>query len=262
MGIEEEHAATFAAGLAAGGLRPFCAIYSSFSQRAYDQIIHDAAMQRLPVVFCFDRAGVVGEDGATHQGAFDLAAYRAIPNVTVSAPRDEAELRNLMHVALQHEGGPFIIRYPRGCGEGAEWKDAPVVTIPEGKAETLLEGSDVAVVAIGPCVNRALEAAAKFPGKVSVYNYRFLKPLDEETLAAIARTHTHIITMEDGCLKGGLFGAVSEFVAEHAPGVQVKGLGIPDEFIRHASQAAQRSYCALDEEGVEKILKDCLRISK
>lgn len=262
VGIEEEHAATFAAGLAAGGLRPFCAIYSSFSQRAYDQIIHDAAMQRLPVVFCFDRAGVVGEDGATHQGSFDLAAYRAIPNVTVSAPRDEAELRNLMHVALQHEGGPFIIRYPRGCGEGAEWKDAPVVPIPEGKAETLLEGSDVAVVAIGPSVNRALEAAAKFPGKVSVYNYRFLKPLDEETLGAIARTHTHIITMEDGCLKGGLFGAVSEFVAEHTPGVQVKGLGIPDEFIRHASQAAQRSYCALDEEGVEKILKDCLRISK
>ena len=262
VGIEEEHAATFAAGLAAGGLRPFCAIYSSFSQRAYDQIIHDAAMQRLPVVFCFDRAGVVGEDGATHQGAFDLAAYRAIPNVTVSAPRNEAELRNLMHAALQHEGGPFIIRYPRGCGEGAVWKDAAVVPIPEGKAETLLEGSPVAVVAIGPSVNRALEAAAKFPGKVSVYNYRFLKPLDEETLAAIARTHTHIITMEDGCLKGGLFGAVSEFVAEHAPGVQVKGLGIPDEFVRHASQAAQRSYCALDEEGVEKILKDCLRISK
>ena len=262
VGIEEEHAATFAAGLAAGGLRPFCAIYSSFSQRAYDQIIHDAAMQRLPVVFCFDRAGVVGEDGATHQGSFDLAAYRAIPNVTVSAPRDEAELRSLMYAALQHEGGPFIIRYPRGCGEGAVWKDAAVVPIPEGKAETLLEGSPVAVVAIGPSVNRALEAAAKFPGKVSVYNFRFLKPLDEETLAAIARTHTHIITMEDGCLKGGLFGAVSEFVAEHAPGVQVKGLGIPDEFVRHASQAAQRSYCGLDEEGVEKILKDCLRISK
>ena len=262
VGIEEEHAATFAAGLAAGGLRPFCAIYSSFSQRAYDQIIHDAAMQRLPVVFCFDRAGVVGEDGATHQGSFDLAAYRAIPNVTVSAPRDEAELRSLMHAALQHEGGPFIIRYPRGCGEGANWKDAAVVPIPEGKAETLLEGSSVAVVAIGPSVNRALEAAVKFPGKVSVYNFRFLKPLDEEKLDAIARTHTHIITMEDGCLKGGLFGAVSEFVAEHAPGVQVKGLGIPDEFVRHASQAAQRSYCALDEEGVEKILKDCLRISK
>ena len=262
VGIEEEHAATFAAGLAAGGLRPFCAIYSSFSQRAYDQIIHDSAMQGLPVVFCFDRAGVVGEDGTTHQGSFDLAAYRTIPNVTISAPRNEAELRNLMHTALQHEGGPFIIRYPRGCGEGADWKDAPALILPEGKAEALLEGTQVAIVAIGPSVNRALEAAAAFPGKVSVYNFRFLKPLDEEALTAIARTHTHIITMEDGSLKGGLFGAVSEFVAEHAPGVQVKGLGIPDEFIRHASQAAQKSYCGLDAEGVEKILKDCLRISK
>ena len=156
----------------------------------------------------------------------------------------------------------FIIRYPRGCGEGASWKDTPALILPEGKAEALLEGSEVAIVAIGPSVNRAREAAAAFPGKVSVYNFRFLKPLDEETLAAIARTHTHIITMEDGSLKGGLFGAVSEFVAEHAPGVQVKGLGIPDVFIRHASQAAQKSYCGLDAEGVEKILKDCLRISK
>ena len=262
VGIEEEHAATFAAGLAAGGIRPFCAIYSSFSQRAYDQIIHDCAMQCLPVVFCFDRAGVVGEDGATHQGAFDLAAYRAIPGVTVSAPRDEVELRNLMHTALQHDGGPFIIRYPRGCGEGASWKDAPVELLPEGKSETLLEGSDVAIVAIGPCVNRALEAAAKFPGRVGVYNFRFLKPLDEAALESVARTHTHIITMEDGCLKGGLFGAVSEFLSEHVPGVPVKGFGIPDEFVRHATQSAQRRYCGLDAEGVEKFLKDCLRICK
>ena len=262
VGIEEEHAATFAAGLAAGGIRPFCAIYSSFSQRAYDQIIHDCAMQCLPVVFCFDRAGVVGEDGATHQGAFDLAAYRAIPGVTVSAPRDEVELRNLMHTALQHDGGPFIIRYPRGCGEGASWKDAPVELLPEGKAETLLEGSDVAIVAIGPCVNRALEAAAKFPGRVGVYNFRFLKPLDEAALESVARTHTHIITMEDGSLKGGMFGAVSEFLSEHVPGVPVKGFGIPDEFVRHATQSAQRRYCGLDAEGVEKFLKDCLRICK
>ena len=262
VGIEEEHAATFAAGLAAGGIRPFCAIYSSFSQRAYDQIIHDCAMQSLPVVFCFDRAGVVGEDGATHQGAFDLAAYRAIPGVTVSAPRDEVELRNLMHTALRHEGGPFIIRYPRGCGEGRAWKNAPVELLPEGGAETLLEGSEVAVVAIGPSVNRALEAAAKFPGKVGVYNFRFLKPLDEAKLESIARTHTHIITMEDGSLKGGLFGAVSEFLSEHVPGVPVKGFGIPDEFVRHASQGAQRKYCGLDEEGLENFLKDCLRICK
>ena len=150
VGIEEEHAVTFSAGLAAGGLRPFCAIYSSFSQRAYDQIIHDCALQRLPVVFCFDRAGVVGEDGATHQGAFDLTAYRSIPNVTVSAPKDEAQLRSLLFAALHHEGGPFIIRYPRGCGEGVDWKGSPLTELPEGKAETLLEGSEVAVLAIGP----------------------------------------------------------------------------------------------------------------
>ena len=262
VGIEEEHAATFAAGLAAGGLKPFCAIYSSFSQRAYDQIIHDAALQHLPVVFCFDRAGVVGEDGATHQGAFDLSAYRAIPGVTVSAPRNEAELRDLMYTALQQEAGPFIIRYPRGCGEGAAWKDKAPTALPVGKAETLLEGDEVAVIGIGPCVNRALEAAAKFPGKAGVYNFRFLKPLDEAALDAVARTHTHIITMEDGALKGGLFGAVSEYVAQQGISVTVKGLGIPDEFVRHATQAAQRKECGLDSEGVEKIIKDCLQISK
>ena len=262
VGIEEEHAVTFAAGLAAGGMKPFCAIYSSFSQRAYDQIIHDAAMQKLPVVFCFDRAGVVGEDGATHQGAFDLAAYRAIPGITVSAPRNEAELVRLMYTALRHEDGPFIIRYPRGCGEGVSWKDAALEELPVGKAETLMEGSEVAIVAIGPCVNRALEAAAKFPGKAGVYDFRFLKPLDEELLDRIARTHTHIITMEDGTLKGGLFGAVGEYLAAHDIHVSVKGLGIPDGFVRHATQAAQRKECGLDAESVEKILKDCLQISE
>lgn len=262
VGIEEEHAVTFSAGLAAGGLKPFCAIYSSFSQRAYDQIIHDAALQRLPVVFCFDRAGVVGEDGATHQGAFDLSAYRAIPGVTVSAPRNEAELVKLMYTALNWQEGPFIIRYPRGCGEGADWKDTPLEALPVGKAERLLEGSDVAVIGIGPCVNRALEAAGKFPGRVSVYDFRFLKPLDADTLDHIARTHTHIITMEDGALKGGLFGAVCEHLSESGFAVPVKGLGIGDSFVRHAPQEAQRKECGLDAAGLEKILQDFLRICK
>lgn len=260
VGIEEEHAVTFSAGLAAGGLRPFCAIYSSFSQRAYDQIIHDCALQRLPVVFCFDRAGVVGEDGATHQGAFDLAAYRSIPNITVSAPKDEVQLRSLLFAALHHEGGPFIIRYPRGCGEGVDWKGSPLTELPEGKAETLLEGSEVAVLAIGPCVNRALEAACSFPGKVGVYNFPYLKPLDEDLLDCVARTHTHIITMEDGCIKGGLFGAVSEYLCSHGINVPVTPLGIADNFVRHAPQAVQRKECGLDAEVVEKILKDCLQI--
>lgn len=262
VGIEEEHAVTFAAGLAAGGMKPFCAIYSSFSQRAYDQIIHDCAMQHLPVVFCFDRAGLVGEDGATHQGAFDLAAYRSVPGITISAPRDEAQLRDLMYTALASEDGPFIIRYPRGCGEGVSWRDTAAKKLPVGKAETLMEGSDIAIVAIGPCVGRALEAARRFPGKVGVYDFRFLKPLDEELLGSIARTHAHIITMEDGALKGGLYGAVCEYVAGGGFKAQVKGLGIPDMFIRHASQAAQRKECGLDTEEVEKILQDCLRICK
>lgn len=258
VGIEEEHAATFSAGLAAGGLRPFCAIYSSFSQRAYDQIIHDAALQGLPVVFCFDRAGLVGDDGATHQGAFDLAAYRAVPGVTVSAPRNETELKNLMYTALKWEDGPFIIRYPRGCGEGTAWKDAAPEELPVGKAETLMEGGEVAIVATGPCVNRALEAAAKFPGKAGVYDFKFVKPLDEETLEHIARTYAQIITMEDGCLKGGLFGAVTEYMAEHSHPIGVKGFGIPDSFMGQAPQAAQREMCGLDAESIEKFLQNFL----
>ena len=258
VGIEEEHAATFSAGLAAGGLRPFCAIYSSFSQRAYDQIIHDAALQGLPVVFCFDRAGLVGDDGATHQGAFDLAAYRAVPGVTVSAPRNETELKNLMYTALKWEDGPFIIRYPRGCGEGTAWKDAAPEELPVGKAETLMEGGEVAIVATGPCVNRALEAAAKFPGKAGVYDFKFVKPLDEEALEHIARTYAQIITMEDGCLKGGLFGAVTEYMAEHSHPIGVKGFGIPDSFMGQAPQAAQREMCGLDAESIEKFLQNFL----
>lgn len=258
VGIEEEHAATFSAGLAAGGLRPFCSIYSSFSQRAYDQIIHDAALQGLPVVFCFDRAGLVGDDGATHQGAFDLAAYRSVPGITISAPRNEYDLRRLMYTALQRAEGPFIIRYPRGCGEGTPWKDSPLEELPVGKAETLLEGTEAAIVAIGPCVNRALEAARKFPGKVGVYDFRFLKPLDAETLEGIARTYKYIVTMEDGCLKGGLFGAVAEYMAEHGHLIGVKGFGIPDEFMEHAPQKVQREMCGLDEKSIENFLQNFL----
>lgn len=260
VGIEEEHAVTFSAGLAAGGMRPFCNIYSAFSQRAYDQIIHDVALQSLPVTICLDRAGLVGEDGATHHGVFDLTAYRPVPNTIISAPKDEAELKQLMYTALRHTTGPFIIRYPRGIGEGAEWRTAPFAELEIGKAETLLEGDTVAFVCIGPSTNRALEAAAAFPGRAGVYNFRFLKPLDEELLAHIAKTYSHIITVEDGAVKGGLFGAVSEFVAAGSYGVGVYPVGVGDEFVLHGRQDRQRRDAGLDRESltaaIDKIINN------
>ena len=254
VGIEEEHAVTFSAGLAAGGIKPFCNLYSAFSQRAYDQIIHDVALQRLPVVLCFDRAGLVGEDGATHNGAFDLAAYRSIPDIVISAPRNEVELKHLMYSACAHEGGPFIIRYPRGMGEGTPWRQTTGTPVEVGKGETLLEGSDVAILGLGPVVNRALEAAAGWPGRVGVYDLRFLKPLDEALLASVAARYRHLITVEDGCLAGGLYGAVSEWLAAHPCGVTLEGLGIPDIFVTHASQARQHAACGIDTAGIRKSL--------
>ena len=259
VGIEEEHAATFSAGLAAGGMRPFCNIYSSFSQRAYDQIIHDIALQQLPVVLCFDRAGLVGEDGATHQGAFDIAAYRSIPGSVIAAPKDEWELRQLMYTALQQEKGPFIIRYPRGLGEGADWENAGFTPLPVGKAEMLAQGTEIAVIGTGPVVNRALEAAEKFGGKVGVYNFRFVKPLDEEMLETIAGSYRMIVTAEDGAVAGGLFGAVSEFVAQRGFRLPVQPVGIGDRFVPQARQSEQRSEWNLDKEGIEKILQKCLQ---
>lgn len=255
VGIEEEHAVTFSAGLAAGGMKPFCNIYSAFSQRAYDQIIHDVALQRLPVVLCFDRAGLVGEDGATHHGAFDLAAYRSIPDVIISAPRDETLLKHLMYTAWKHDTGPFIIRYPRGMGEGTDWRRTPGGILPVGTGEVLLEGGEVAVVCLGPIVYRALEAARKWPGRVGVYDMRFLKPLDYGLLGRIAAGCRHIITVEDGCLAGGLYGAVSEFLAATRSTATLEGIGIPDRVIPQARQAEQYADCGLDPEGIEKSLK-------
>lgn len=262
VGIEEEHAATFSAGLAAGGMRPFCNIYSSFSQRAYDEIIHDIALQHLPVVLCFDRAGLVGEDGATHQGAFDLAAYRSIPGTTIAAPRNELELKQLMFTALQQEEGPFIIRYPRGNGEGVEWKDAEFEPVPIGKAIELKAGGEIAVVGTGPAVNRALEAAEAFGDKVAVYHFPFVKPLDTEALEKIAGKFGRIVTVEDGALAGGLFGAVSEFITRRGCKARIIPVGIGDEFIAQASQAQQRKDWGLDKEGLEKIFQKFLEIPK
>lgn len=262
VGIEEEHAVTFSAGLAAGGMKPFCNIYSSFAQRAYDQVIHDVALQKLPVVICLDRAGLVGEDGGTHNGAFDLAAFRCIPNTIISAPRNELELKNLMYTAYLHDTGPFIIRYPRGLGEGVAWKDSPMQELPLGKAETLLEGDTVALVCIGPVANRALEAAQDFPGRVGVYDFRFLKPLDHETLDLIAGRYSHILTLEDGSLKGGLYGAVCEHLACRPECPVIEGAGIPDAFTLHARQADQRRDCGLDKKGISDRIGKILAASK
>lgn len=252
VGIEEEHAVTFSAGLAAAGMKPFCNIYSSFAQRAYDEIIHDVALQNLPVVLCFDRAGLVGEDGATHHGAFDIAAFRCIPNTIICSPKDEKELKDLMYSAMLSKTGPYIIRYPRGMGEGKEWKGTEYEEIPAGQEETLAEGSEIAVIATGPAVNRAMEAASGYSGRVGVYNFRFIKPLDEKLLAEIASSYKCIITVEDGCLKGGLGGAVSEFIGARGYGIRVESIGIPDRFVDQASQKAQLEKFGICCEGIKK----------
>ena len=262
VGIEEEHAVTFSAGLAAAGMKPYCNIYSSFSQRAYDEIIHDVALQNLPVVFCFDRAGLVGEDGPTHHGCYDLAAYRSIPGVAISAPRNETELKQLMYTGLSLKDGPLIIRYPRGIGEGEAWREAPYQALPIGQGEKLLEGLDVAVLGLGPVVNRALAAARRIRtelGKApAVFDLRFLKPLDPAIMEEAAGFKV-ILTVEDGCLKGGLFGAVSEYFAGRTGAPLIKGVGIPDRYITQDTQKAQRAACGMDEESLQDLLTEMMK---
>ena len=258
VGIEEEHAVTFAAGLAAGGMRPFCNIYSAFSQRAYDQIVHDVALQSLPVVLCFDRAGLVGEDGATHHGVFDMAAYRSIPGLTIAAPSDETELKCLMYTALQGDV-PTIIRYPRGMGEGRDWRQDGYRLLPAGKGERRRDGdAPVAIVALGPSVWRAVEAAGKLEqstgARVAVYDMRYLKPLDGGVLEEVASSCRAVLTLEGGSLKGGLFGAVCEYMQEKGHAIHVEGLGVPDRFIAQDTQEAQKQECGLDTASVvEKV---------
>ena len=262
VGIEEEHAVTFSAGLAAAGMKPFCNIYSSFSQRAYDGIIHDVALQHLPVVFCFDRAGLVGEDGPTHHGCFDLAAYRSIPGVIVSAPRNEIELKRLMYTGLSLKDSPLIIRYPRGIGEGVAWQEAPYEELPVGRGEKLLDGKDVAVLGLGPGVNRALAAALRCKEEgmqaPAVYDMRFLKPLDTDILEEVSKFKV-LVTIEDGALKGGLYGAVSEYFAGSSNAPIIKGVGIPDSFIPQDTQKAQRASCGMDEESLYILLAELLK---
>ena len=258
VGIEEEHAVTFSAGLAAGGMKPFCNIYSSFSHRAFDQIFHDVALQGLPVVLCLDRSGIVGEDGATHHGCYDMAVYRTLPGTVIAAPKDETELKNMMYTASLAEEGPFIIRYPRGYGEGTDWKSTEFETMEPGKGELLLEGSDIAVIAAGPSANRALEAALKIKEETgwnpSIYNIRYIKPIDTGLMEAVAGSYGKIITIEDGCIMGGLHGAVSEFIAQRETPISVRAIGIPDRYISQGTQEELKEECGLTNDEIYSIL--------
>ena len=253
VGISEGHAVTFAGGMAKDGLLPYVAIYSSFLQRGYDQIIHDVAIQHLPVVFCIDRAGLVGEDGVTHHGTFDTSYLRPIPGLTIAAPRDEHMLRNMMYTAQLHADGPWAIRYPRGRGSEVDWRNT-MHEIPRGKAEWLAEGTDVAVLTLGPTAYDALEAArlaARNHGlSMGVADMVFLKPLDTELLEDIARRRIPVITVEDASAIGGLGSAVAEWIAENASGLKLKRLGIPDKFIDHGSVAELHRQCRIDAQAI------------
>ena len=249
VGIAEGHAVTFSAGLAVGGSRPFCNIYSSFMQRAYDNVIHDVALQNLPVVMCLDRAGIVGEDGATHHGAFDLAYLSCVPNLTIAAPRNEWMLRQMMYTASKADH-PTVIRYPRGIGEGVEWKNTAFTTIEEGRGEQLREGQDVAVVAIGTMANVAMRAAEHSERSVAVYDLRYAKPLDTNMLDDVASRFDKIITIEDGVIRGGVGESVSAYLARKGGNIKVVNLGIDDKFVEHGKPSELYAECGYNEEAV------------
>ena len=257
VGIAEGHAVTFSGGMAKDGLLPFCNIYSAFAQRAFDNIIHDVALLNLNVVFCFDRAGLVGEDGATHHGAFDLSALRPIPNLTISSPIDEHELRRLMYTAQLPDKGPFVIRYPRGGGVLLDWR-CPLEEIPVGKGRKLHEGSDVAVLTIGPIGNNATEAIKRLNNKISVahYDMRFLKPIDEEILEEVGSRFKKVITVENGTRKGGLGSAVLEWMNDHGYQPKVVRLGLPDEFVEHGTVNELQHLVGIDADGIIKAVEE------
>ena len=262
VGIAEGHAVTFSGGMAKDGLQPFCNIYSSFAQRAYDNIIHDVAMLNLPVVICLDRAGLVGEDGATHHGAFDMAALRPIPNLTVASPMDERELRLLMYTAQLPGKGTFVIRYPRGRGVTTDWR-CPFSEIAVGTGRQLKEGRDVAVMTIGPVGNDASEAIRQVekqrPGvSIAHYDVRFLKPLDGRMLGEIAGKFSKIITVEDGVRNGGMGSAVTEWMQDNGFAPRIVRLGLPDSFIEHGTVAELRHIAGIDTESIKEAINDIL----
>jgi 1-deoxy-D-xylulose-5-phosphate synthase len=260
VGIAEQHAVTFSAGLATQGLIPFCNIYSSFMQRAYDQVMHDVCLQNLNVVFCLDRAGFAGADGPTHHGAFDIAFMRCLPNMIVSAPMNEEELRNLMFTASQPDMGPFTIRYPRGEGVMPQWR-TPLNRIPVGKGRVIQEGEELAILTIGHIGNYAVEVCDKLskegvrPGH---YDMRFAKPLDEKMLHEIFQKYDKVLTIEDGCLQGGFGSAVLEFMADNNYQAQVKRLGIPDKYLEHGSQMQLHHEAGFAPQDIERIVREMI----
>ncbi len=254
VGIAEQHAVTFSAGLATQGMRPFCNIYSSFMQRAYDQVVHDVAIQELPVIFCLDRAGVAGADGPTHHGAYDIAYMRCVPNLVVSAPMNEEELRNLMYTSqLEETSEPFVIRYPRGQGVMPEWK-TPFRKVKIGTGRRVKSGDDLAILSIGHIGNEALAAAEELDKdgvSAAHYDLRFVKPLDEVLLHEVFGKFNHVITVEDGCIQGGFGSAVLEFMSDHGYASQVVRLGIPDRVVEHGSQPQLYAECGYDKEAIK-----------
>jgi len=262
VGIAEQHAVTFSAGLATQGLIPFCNIYSSFMQRAYDQVVHDVAIQNLQVVFCLDRAGFAGADGPTHHGAYDMAYFRCIPNMVVSAPMDESELRSLMYTATKFEG-PFSIRYPRGQGVMTEWR-TPMRIIPIGQGRIIKEGDEVAILTIGHIGNYAVTASeilAKEGLNPAHYDMRFVKPLDESLLHEVFGKFKKVITVEDGCLMGGFGSAVLEWMVDNGYAAQVRRLGIPDAIIEHGEQIELHRECGFDPEGIAQAVREMAEIN-
>lgn len=260
VGIAEGHAVTFSGGMAKDGLQPFCNIYSAFAQRAYDNIIHDVAILNLPVVICLDRAGLVGEDGATHHGAFDMAALRAVPNLTIASPMNEHELRRLMYTAQLPGKGTFVIRYPRGRGVLSDWH-CPLEEISVGTGRKLHDGDKVAVLSVGPVGNnvaeaiRNLEADGMLRGSVAHYDMRFVKPLDEAMLREVAENFRRVITVEDGVREGGFGSAVLEWLDDNGYAVQVERLGLPDAFVEHGTVAELQHIVGIDAEGIRRAIE-------
>ncbi len=257
VGIAEGHAVTFSGGMAKDGLQPFCNIYSAFSQRAYDNIIHDVALLNLPVVICLDRAGLVGEDGPTHHGAFDIAALRPIPNLTIASPMDETELRKMMFTAQLPDKGTFIIRYPRGRGSVVDWR-CPLEEIAVGKGRCLHEGTDVAVLSFGPLGVEVEKVIDDVSLSVAHYDMRFVKPLDEEILDEVGRKFKRIVTIEDGSREGGFGSAVLEWMSDHGYTPQIKRLGLPDKFVEHGTVAELQKITGIDAESIKKAVEGTL----
>jgi len=257
VGIAEQHAVTFSAGMATQGLIPFCNIYSSFMQRAYDQVIHDVAIQNLPVIFCLDRGGLVGADGPTHHGAYDIAFFRCIPNMIVSAPMNEEELRNLMYTAQKENHGPFSIRYPRGKGVMTDWRK-PFQEISVGTGRKLRSGKTIAILSLGHVGNYASEVCDAYDKEglhIAHYDLRFAKPLDKDLLVEVFENYSEIITIEDACITGGVGSAILEFMADNGFQASVNRLGIPDEFVVHGPQEILHQDCNYDAKAIRKIIE-------